>query len=118
MKTKKDIVENWLTRYTGQPLAGFGEYVLLTNFDHYLEIFCEMHNTTVMDPSKPMPCATSDGISVINFGMGSANAATIMDLLSAIHPKAVLFLGKCGGLKKKNKLGDLILPILVTFQQG
>jgi len=46
MKTKKDIVENWLTRYTGQPLAGFGEYVLLTNFDHYLEIFCEVHNTT------------------------------------------------------------------------
>jgi AMP nucleosidase len=118
MKTKKDIVENWLTRYTGQPLPGFGEYVLLTNFDHYLEIFCEMHNTTVMDPSKPMPCATSDGISVINFGMGSANAATIMDLLSAIHPKAVLFLGKCGGLKKKNKLGDLILPIAAIRSEG
>ena len=58
-----------------------------------------------------MPNATSNGITIIDFGMGSANAATIMDLLSATEPKAVLFLGKCGGLKKKNKLGDLILLI-------
>src|SRR5207244_10985645 len=32
MKEKKDIVENWLPRYTGTPLAEFGEYVLLPNF--------------------------------------------------------------------------------------
>ena len=39
MKEKKDIVENWLPRYTGTPLAEFGEYVLLTNFDNYVEWF-------------------------------------------------------------------------------
>ena len=50
--------------------------------------------------------------------MGSPGAATIMDLLSAIHPKAVLFLGKCGGLKKRNKLGDLILPIAAIRGEG
>ena len=50
--------------------------------------------------------------------MGSANAATIMDLLSAIQPQAVLFLGKCGGLKKKNELGDLILPIAAIRGEG
>jgi AMP nucleosidase len=118
MKTKKEIVENWLTRYTGQRLDGFGAHVLLTNFDHYLELFCQFQGTSVIDPSKHMPCATSEGITMINFGMGSANAATIMDLLSAIHPKAVLFLGKCGGLKKKNKLGDLILPIAAIRNEG
>ena len=118
MKTKKQIVENWLTRYTGQPLVGFGDYILLTNFDHYLELFCQMHGTDITDQTKPMPCATADGVTIINFGMGSANAATIMDLLSAIHPKAVLFLGKCGGLKKKNKLGDLILPIAAIRSEG
>jgi AMP nucleosidase len=118
MKTKKEIVENWLMRYTGQDLAQFGDYVLLTNFDHYLTLFCEISGTTIIDDSKPMPCATDNGITIINFGMGSANAATIMDLLSAIHPKAVLFLGKCGGLKKKNKLGDLILPIAAIRKEG
>ena len=41
MKDKKDIVENWLPRYTGTPLAEFGAYVLLTNFDNYVEWFAD-----------------------------------------------------------------------------
>ena len=50
--------------------------------------------------------------------MGSPGAATDMDLLSAIGPKAALFLGKCGGIKKKNKVGDLILPIAAIRGDG
>ena len=118
MKSKAEIVKNWLTRYTGQSLDRFGEYIILTNFDYYLELFSKMYQVPVVDPSSPMPCATHDGITLINFGMGSANAATIMDLLSAIQPKAVLFLGKCGGLKKKNKVGDLIVPIAAIRGEG
>jgi AMP nucleosidase len=118
MKTKKEIVENWLVRYTGQQLEDFGAHILLTNFDHYLDRFSAMMNTGIVDAVRPMACATAEGITMINFGMGSANAATVMDLLSAIHPKAVLFLGKCGGLKKKNKLGDFILPIAAIRNEG
>ncbi len=118
MKTKKEIVENWLPRYTGVELEEFGKYILLTNFDNYVESFAELHNVKVVGSDKAMPSATMDGISMINFGMGSANAATIMDLLSAIRPKAVLFLGKCGGLKKKNKIGDFILPIAGIRGEG
>ncbi|KAG0776662.1 hypothetical protein G6F22_012415 [Rhizopus arrhizus] len=65
-----------------------------------------------------MASATIDGITMINFGMGSPNAAIIMDLLSAVMPKAVLFLGKCGGLKRKNQLGDLVLPIAAIRGEG
>jgi AMP nucleosidase len=118
MKTKKEIVENWLVRYTGQELEDFGQHILLTNFSDYLERFCDIMGSTVVDTHKPMPCATSEGITMIDFGMGSANAATVMDLLSAVHPKAVLFLGKCGGLKKINKLGDFILPIAAIRNEG
>lgn len=118
MKTKQEIVENWLPRYTGCPLKEFGEYILLTNFMNYLELFAEWNNTKIYDINVPMPCATHDGITIINFGMGSANAATIMDLLSAIEPKAALFLGKCGGLKKKNLLGDFVLPIAAIRSEG
>ncbi len=96
----------------------FGDYILLTNFSHYLELFSEWHNVEIKDPGANMQCATADGITMINFGMGSANAATIMDLLSAIKPKAALFLGKCGGLKKKNRLGDLIIPIAAIRSEG
>jgi AMP nucleosidase len=118
MKTKKEIVDNWLPRYTGQELEQFGEYILLCNFLNYVEKFAEMHQVEIVGKGKPMQCATANGITIINFGMGSASAATIMDLLSAIHPKAVLFLGKCGGLKKKNLVGDLVLPIAAIRGEG
>jgi len=118
MKTKKEIVDNWLPRYTGLPIDEFGEYIILTNFHQYLELFAEWNNVPIIGNDHPMPCVTSGDITVINFSMGSANAATIMDLLSAIHPKAVLFLGKCGGLKRKNKLGDFILPIAAIRGEG
>lgn len=118
MKTKDEIVQNWLPRYTGESLENFGQYILLTNFSNYVHLFAEWNKVEVMGIGKPMQCATADGISIINFGMGSPTAATIMDLLSAIEPKAALFLGKCGGLKKRNKLGDLILPIAAIRGEG
>lgn len=118
MKTKQEIVENWLPRYTGMPVEEFGKYILLTNFNQYLELFAHWHNVPIVGHDRPMPCATSGDISIVNFSMGSANAATIMDLLSALEPKAVLFLGKCGGLKKKNQVGDFILPIAAIRGEG
>ena len=118
MKNKKEIVANWLPRYTGEELANFGKYILLTNFHNYVAKFAELHKVPVIGLGKPMQCATAEGITIINFGMGSPSAATCMDLLSAIKPKAVLFLGKCGGLKKKNQVGDLILPIAAIRGDG
>lgn len=118
MKTKQEIVLNWLPRYTGTPLADFGEYILLTNFDNYVKMFAELHDVPINGIDKPMRNATAEGITIINFGMGSPNAATVIDCLSAIQPKAALFLGKCGGLKEKNDLGDLILPIAAIRGEG
>lgn len=118
MNSKQEIVQNWLPRYTGQKLEDFGKYILLTNFANYVTFFAKWNKVPVVGSDKPMQCATAGDISIINFGMGSPTAATIMDLLTAIEPKAVLFLGKCGGLKKRNKLGDLILPIAAIRGEG
>lgn len=118
MKSKEEIVNNWLPRYTGVPLEEFGQYILLVNFSNYVHLFAQMNNVEVRGLDRPMCSATANNITIINFGMGSASAATVMDLLSAIHPKAVLFLGKCGGLKKKNQIGDLILPIAAIRGEG
>jgi AMP nucleosidase len=118
MKDKQEIVTNWLPRYTGTALENFGPHILLTNFGHYLEVFAKQTGAEVMGRDRPMPNVTHDGITLINFGMGSASAATVMDLLSAISPKAVLFLGKCGGLKRKNQIGDLVLPIAAIRGEG
>ncbi len=118
MKSKEEIVNNWLPRYTGVLIHEFGSYILLVNFSNYVHLFAKHYNVEVKGLDKPMSSATADNITIINFGMGSASAATVMDLLSAISPKAVLFLGKCGGLKKKNQIGDLILPIAAIRGEG
>src|SRR6476619_1979875 len=118
MNTKEEIVENWLPRYTGEKLSNFGKYILLTNFSNYVKMFATLHGVPVSGEDRPMQTASADGITIINFGMGSPGAATVMDLLSAIEPKAVLFLGKCGGLKKRNKIGDMILPIAAIRGEG
>lgn len=118
MKTKKEIVDNWLPRYTGVPLNEFGQYILLTNFGNYVKMFAEKFDVPVRGLDKPMQSATAENITIMNFGMGSALAATCMDLLSAINPKAALFLGKCGGIKKKNQLGDFVLPIAAIRGEG
>ncbi len=118
MKTKEEIVKDWLPRYTGIELNEFGEYILLTNFQNYVDIFADKFGVKVRGEDRPMKSATAKNITIINFGMGSAMAATVMDLLAAIEPKAVLFLGKCGGLKKITKLGDMILPIAAIRGEG
>lgn len=118
MKTKQEIVENWLPRYTKRPLGKFTKHILLTNFAKYVEVFANYFKVPIVGLDGNMPNASAEGITIINFGMGSANAATVMDLLSAIEPEAVLFLGKCGGTKSHNKLGDYILPIAAIRGEG
>ena len=112
METKLDIAKNWLPRYTGMPLEKFGDYILVTNFKNYVEKFSERFYVEIHGEGRAMQAATnSNGLTIINFGMGSPNAATIMDLLVAVKPKGVLFLGKCGGLKDSSEIGNFILPI-------
>jgi len=118
MKTRDTIVKNWLPRYTGVPLAEFGDHILLTNFQRYVQLFAKRNRVPIRGRDKPMPNATAGRITIVNFGMGSATAATVMDLLSAIEPKAVLFLGKCGGIKHRAVVGDLILPIAAIRGEG
>ena len=117
MKDKAEIVRDWLPRYTGRPLGEFGPYVLLTNFSQYVQAFAQRFGVDVAGEGYPIQSATAEDLTILNFGMGSAMAATVMDLLSAVDPRAVLFLGKCGGLKK-TRIGDFILPIAAIRGEG
>jgi len=119
MHDKDMIVKNWLPRYTGTPLEEFGKHILLTNFHNYVDKFAQRFGVPVRGFDRPMQTATNkDGLTIINFGIGSANAATIMDLLTAIKPDAVLFLGKCGGIKKSTEIGHFILPMAAIRGEG
>lgn len=119
MKTQLEIASNWLPRYTGMPLDRFGHWILLTNFRNYVQDFCQRFDCEFYGEGRPMQAATNAaGITIINFGIGSANAATVMDLLVAIEPKGALFLGKCGGLKSSTEIGHFILPIAAIRGEG
>ncbi len=118
MTTKEEITSNWLVRYTKMQLEDFGKLILLTNFNNYIDIFCNLYHVTPVGFEANMRAATAEDITIINFGIGSPNAALIMDLLSAIKPKACLFLGKCGGISDKTKIGDYILPLAGIRGEG
>lgn len=119
MLSKLDITRNWLPRYTGMPLDRFGDYILLTNFSNYVREFARQFDCQVYGEDRTMQAATNDaGLTIVNFGMGSSQAATIMDLLTSVAPKGVLFLGKCGGLKKSTEIGHFILPIAAIRGEG
>jgi AMP nucleosidase len=114
METKLEIAKNWLPRYTGMPLEQFGEYILITNFKDYVTKFAERFSSKIYGEGKAMQASTNkDGLTIINYGIGSPNAATIMDLLVAVSPKGVLFLGKCGGLKDSSEIGNFILCLIL-----
>lgn len=119
MLTKEQIAHDWLSRYTGMALDDFGEYILLTNFRDYVTRFAEQFDCEVHGSDRPMQAATNAaGLTIINFGIGSPNAATVMDLLTARPTKAVLFLGKCGGIKHTAEIGHFILPIGAIRGEG
>lgn len=118
MKTKGEIISNWLPRYTGTPLKDFAEYILLTNFHDYVHKFAKHFSVPVRGEGFPMQTSTANNLTIINFGIGSPNAATIMDLLGAIKPKGVLFLGKCGGTKHSTEIGHYILPTAAIRGEG
>ncbi len=119
MLSKLDIARDWLPRYTGMPLERVGDQILLTNFRTYVETFASRFDVDITGETRPMQAATNgDGLTMINIGIGSPNAATIMDLLVARQPQGVLFLGKCGGLKQSAELGHFILPIGAIRGEG
>lgn len=57
MKTKQEIVENWLPRYTDRKLEDFSEYILLTNFTKYVELFADHFKVPILGLRNSMPNA-------------------------------------------------------------
>lgn len=116
---KQKIARDMLERYTGSSLAQFQKQILLTNFGHYIDRFQELTGGVKTSGSAMSAVhSNKEGVSIVNFSIGSPTAAIIIELLSTVAPKAVLMLGMCGGLHRSLKVGDFILPTAAIRNEG
>ncbi|MCB9094991.1 MAG: AMP nucleosidase [Halobacteriovoraceae bacterium] len=110
---KRKVAADMLERYTGHEIEDFQPQIILTNFHYYMERFNSIlddHHYTQGSAFKASSSKKAQ-VTIIEFGIGSAMAALIMELVAVVEPKAVLFLGMCGAVHKSLKVGDFILPI-------
>ncbi len=114
-----------LHHYTGTPPGAFQRFVLLTNYQRYVEEFMvlgrdqmrqggEFSGFVEPDGAPQMPAyhmvrPDGDGITLINIGVGPANAKTITDHVAVLRPHCWLMLGHCAGLRRTQQLGDYVL---------
>lgn len=110
---KRKIALDMLERYTGHEFTDFQPQIILTNFHYYFDRFQKLLPDAVATKGSAFAAASSKSarVTIIEFGIGSAMAALVMELLAVVAPKAVLFLGMCGGTRNDLKVGDFILPI-------
>lgn len=118
-KAKLKIARDMLERYTGSPIEQFRKQIILTNFDYYMERFHNLCGTS-RHRGSVFSVVHSDktDVSIVDFSVGSPTAALVIELLAVLDPKAVLFLGMCGGLHRSLKVGDFILPTASIRDEG
>lgn len=118
-KERRKIGISTLERYTGSEAADFQPYVLLVNFERYVELFSRISKSRIFEGSVMTSCHWfKEKISIVDYGVGSPTAALIVELLSFIKPKAVVMLGLCGGLRSNQKVGDFFLPVAAIRGEG
>ena len=118
-KRKQKIARDILERYTGSSLDQFQKQIILTNFQYYIDRFAVITSGTVTRGSAMSAVhSPKDGVSIINFSIGSPTAALIIECLATINPTAVLLLGMCGGLHRSLKKGDFIIPTAAIRDEG
>lgn len=117
---KRKIARDMLERYTGHDLKDFQKQIILTNFHYYVERFNALLPDSHYTQGSAFKASSSKKakVTIIEFGVGSAMAALIGELLAVVEPKAVLFLGLAGGVHPSLEVGDFVLPIASIRGEG
>jgi AMP nucleosidase len=119
LKARRRIALDTLSRYAGCDYSKFQKFILLTNFPNYVNCFAEKQNVAVFNgPVLNVAHDPDCEISIIDYRVGAPLAALVVDVLSYLNPMSVIMLGLCGGLHKKQKVGDFLLPIAAIRDEG
>ena len=115
-----------LRHYTGTAPEHFQNFVLFTNYQFYIDEFVRLGHAALADlgsgysafvepekvpqmPAYHLTRPDRSGITMVNIGVGPANAKTITDHIAVLRPHAWIMLGHCAGLRNTQQLGDYVL---------
>ncbi len=112
---RMDISLNRLAHYTGTKAEDFQRYILFTNYDMHVEVFedlfpdCVKPDRAVQMPAYHHKLPDNKGYTLVNIGVGPANAKTLTDHVAVLRPDAIVMVGHCGGLRNHQEIGDFVL---------
>lgn len=116
---EEKIAHDTLERYSGSSIADFQPYLLLTNFPKYVQYFSESREVPIVEGSMfKVAHSPKEGISILDFKIGSPAAALVIDLIAQLPIKASILLGMCGGLRRHFKVGDYFVPVAAIRAEG
>jgi AMP nucleosidase len=113
------FAKDTLERYSGCDTSQFQSKLILTNFPRYVDYFSQTRNVPIQEGSvfKVAHCP-KEGVSILDFKIGSPAAALVIDLCSFLPLKASIFLGMCGGLRRRYTIGDYLVPVASIRGEG
>lgn len=116
---EEQIARDTLERYSGSEVKDFQPYLLLTNFPLYVQYFAQSRNIPIVEGSMfKVAHSPKEGISILDFKIGSPAAALVIDLLAHLPIRATLLLGMCGGLRRHYQVGNYFIPIAAIRGEG
>lgn len=116
---EEKIAIETLERYSRSRAEDFCPYLLLTNFPRYVDYFAAQRGLAIQEGSMfKVAHSPFEGISILDFKIGSPAAALVVDLCAHLPIKATLLLGMCGGLRKQYAVGDYFVPIAGIRGEG
>lgn len=108
-----------LERYAGCPAESFCSNLILTNFPKYVDYFAETRGLEIIEGSMfKVAHSVEEDISMLDFKIGSPAAALVVDLCSFLPVKASILLGMCGGLRRRYKIGEYLVPVAAIRGEG
>lgn len=114
-----EYIRQTLERYTNCQLDQFGEFVLITNFKSYIKRFQKKTAGTFSEGNFRVANAPDLNCSMIDFGIGSPQAALVINCLAYMDKlKAVIMLGMCGGIDDTLEVGDFLVPVAAIRGEG
>ena len=114
-----EYIRQTLERYTNCALDEFGEFLLITNFKQYVQRFQELTEGDFSEGNFGVVNAKKLNCSMIDFGIGSPQAALLINCLAYMdNLKAVVMLGMCGGIDDILEIGDFLVPSAAIRGEG